>query len=188
MNFLVNLSCWITYEVIILSESRNTHFMLLSYPKKPGVMDIDGVVVWVHLPWKFWLDTYHIVSPSIYYDNHGTHRMQMFLCQQTRPVLQWKKTLLLPHLKQVYSQLSKASCDFSSCLIKRFILSLAESKTGCSKIGSIFLLTFWINRRWPKKQTETSFLVDFVFNKKWQKKRKKNNNTRKTSWTRRPRL
>ena len=35
----------------------------------------------------------------------------------------------------------------SRCLIKRFIFSLTESKTGCSKIGSIFLLIFWINRR-----------------------------------------
>ena len=90
-----------------------------------------------------------------------------------------EKTLLLPHLKQVYSQFSNASCDFSSCLRKRFILSLAKSKTGCSKIGSIFLLTFWINRRWPKGQAETNFLVDFLFNKKLHKKKKKQK-TKKT--------
>ena len=81
--------------------------------------------------------------------------------------------LLPPHLKQVYNEFSKASCDFSCCLIKHFIFSLAESKTGCSKIGSIFLLTFWINKGWPKGQTEMNFVIDFVLNKKWQKKRKK---------------
>ena len=62
-----------------------------------------------------------------------------------------KKTLLLLHLKQVYKEFSRASCDFSSCLMKRFIFSLAESKTGCSKIGSMFvsiflLCTFEINK------------------------------------------
>ena len=48
--------------------------------------------------------------------------------------------LLLPHLKQVYNGFSKVSCGFLSCLITRFILD--KSKTGCSKIGSILLLTF----------------------------------------------
>ena len=45
--------------------------------------------------------------------------------------------LLLPHWKQVYKEFSKVSCGFSSCLITRFTISLAKSKTGCSKIGSI---------------------------------------------------
>ena len=61
------------------------------------------------------------------------------------------ENILLPqHLKQVYNEFSRASCGFSSWLITRFIFSLAESKTGCSKIGSmfvstIFLCTFKIN-------------------------------------------
>ena len=50
--------------------------------------------------------------------------------------------LLLPHLKQVYNKFSRAAGGFSSCLIACFTFSLAESKTGCSKIGSIFLSTF----------------------------------------------
>ena len=33
-------------------------------------------------------------------------------------------------------------CNRKNYLIKHFIFSLAESKTGCSKIGSIFFLTF----------------------------------------------
>ena len=49
--------------------------------------------------------------------------------------------LLLPHLKQVYNKFSRASCGFPSCLITRFTFSLTQSKTGCSKIGSI--LTFF---------------------------------------------
>ena len=51
-----------------------------------------------------------------------------------------ENTLLLPHLKQVYNEFSRVSCDFSSC---RFIFSLVESKTGCSKVGSIFIFNFF---------------------------------------------
>ena len=51
-----------------------------------------------------------------------------------------KNTLLLPHLKQVYNEFSMVSSDFSSC---RFIFSQAESKTGCSKVGTIFIFNFF---------------------------------------------
>ena len=50
---------------------------------------------------------------------------------------------LLPHLKQMYKEFSRASCGFSSCLITCFTFSLAESKTGCSKIGSVFVPTLF---------------------------------------------
>ena len=52
--------------------------------------------------------------------------------------------LLPPHLKQVYNEFSRASCSFSSCFITRFTFSLTESKTGCSKIGSMFVSTFFL--------------------------------------------
>ena len=86
--------------------------------------------------------------------------------------LEIEKTLLLQHLKQVYNEFSRASCDFSSCLIKHFIFSLAESKRGCSKIGSIFLSTLWINRSQPKGQAKTDFFVDFVLNKNGRRRKK----------------
>ena len=54
----------------------------------------------------------------------------------------------------MYNRLSKVSCDFSSYFIKRFIFSLTElktgcsktecSKTGCSKIGSMFVSTLFL--------------------------------------------
>ena len=52
--------------------------------------------------------------------------------------------LLLPHLKQVYNEFSRASCAFSSCLVTRFNFSLAESKTGCSQIGSMLVSTLFL--------------------------------------------
>ena len=55
-----------------------------------------------------------------------------------------ENTLLLPHLKQVHSESSNVACGFSSCLITYFTLFLAQSKTGCSKMGSIFVLTFFL--------------------------------------------
>ena len=51
--------------------------------------------------------------------------------------------LLPPHLKQVYNGFSRASCSFSSCFITRFTFSLTESKIGCSKIGFMFVSTFF---------------------------------------------
>ena len=44
----------------------------------------------------------------------------------------------------MYNRLSKVSSDFSSYFIKRFIFSLTESKTGCSKIGSMFVSTLFL--------------------------------------------
>ena len=76
------------------------------------------------------------------------------------PCFAIEKTLLLPYLKRVYKTFSKVSCDFSSCLITRFIFSLAESKTGCLKIGSmfdsnLFLGTLKINmEKTPEKVTK----------------------------------
>ena len=54
-----------------------------------------------------------------------------------------EKTLLLPHLKQVYNVFSRVFHGFSSCLITRFTFSVAESKTECSKIGSMFVSSFF---------------------------------------------
>ena len=64
--------------------------------------------------------------------------------------------------------------------MKRFIFSLAESKTGSSKIGSIFLLTFRKIEGNLKGQAKTNIPVDFMLNKN-DRRREKNNNTRKTS-------
>ena len=56
-----------------------------------------------------------------------------------------ENTLLLSHLKQAYNELLKTSCGFLSCSMAHFTFSLAESKTGCSKIGSTFLSTFFFS-------------------------------------------
>ena len=79
-------------------------------------------------------------------------------------------------------ELSKVSCGFTSCFIKRFIFSLAESKTGYSKIGSIFLLALRQTEGNLKGQAKTNIPMDFMLNKN-DRRREKNNNTRKTSWT-----
>ena len=41
-NFLVDLSCWMMYEVIILSESKKTHSTLSSIP--PFIVAISALV------------------------------------------------------------------------------------------------------------------------------------------------
>ena len=123
-------------------------------PKTPDVMDMDGVVAWLHLSLKFWSEICRMVSLSIYCGNLDTHWIQAFLRQQTPTCFLIEKTLLLPHLKQVYNEFSKVSCGFPSSLIKRFIFSLAESKTRCSKIRSIFLLIcfpYALKQTWTKQ-------------------------------------
>ena len=79
-----------------------------------------------------------------------------------------------------------ASCDFLSCLIKRFSFSLAELKTGCSKIGSIFLSIFSVLLKIKHGHAEMNIPVDFVLNKN-DGRREKNDDTRETSWKRRSR-
>ena len=107
MNLLVGLSCWIIYEVIILSESKKDS-LNVCYP-------------FLHLLWQ----SRHSLSTVV----PSSADLTCFVIENI---------LLLPHLKQMYNEFSRASCGFSRCLITRFNLSLAESKAGCSKSGSIF--------------------------------------------------
>ena len=85
------------------------------------------------------------------------HSQSPHLLQQSRPLLNtvvpssadltcfaMENILLLPHLKQMYNKFSRSSVCFSSCFIARFTFSLGKSKTGCSKIGSIFISSFFL--------------------------------------------
>ena len=112
INFPMGLSCWIIYEVIILSESKKKDSLNVCYPS-------------LHLLWQ----SRHSLSTVV----PSSADLTCFAIENI---------LLLPHLKQMYNEFSRASCGFSSCLITRFSFSLAESKTGCSKSGSIFLSNF----------------------------------------------
>ena len=43
----------------------------------------------------------------------------------------------------MYNEFSKVSCDFLCCYIKRFIFSIVELKTECSKIRSLFYVNLF---------------------------------------------
>ena len=118
--------------------------MLSSHPKTSDVIDMVGVPNWRHVTGRFLLGICHIVSAS-------SADLTCFAIENI---------LLLPHLKQVYNGFSRVSCGFSSCFIKRFIFSLAQPKTGCSKIGSILVSTLFslylkINMEHHKKLQKT---------------------------------
>ena len=113
--------------------------MLLSYLKNPKTSD---VIEMVGIP---------IVQILIRYQSHSQF---LHLLWQSRHLMNMdipssadlnhfaiENILLLPHLKQMYNDFSRASCGFLSCLITRFNFSLAKSKTGYAKVGSTFLLT-----------------------------------------------
>ena len=54
------------------------------------------------------------------------------------------KCIVAPTFQTSVKQIFKCFCfGFSSCLMTHFTIFLAESKTECSKIGSIFVLTFF---------------------------------------------
>ena len=119
---------------LFLSEPSKTHLMLLSCLKRPkmsNAIDMVGQLGQVG----------SIVKILIGDLSHSEYHPSLHLLWQSRHSLNTdvpssadltcfaiENILLLPHLKQVYSEFSKASCNFSNCLIKRFILSLTESK------------------------------------------------------------
>ena len=113
-NFLVGFNCRIIYEVIILKEPKKKTHLNVCYPS-------------LHLLWQpsYSLNT---VIPS----------SAELICFAIENIL------MPPHLKQVYNKLSRISRGFSSCLITRFTFSLAESKPGCSKIGSMFVSILFV--------------------------------------------
>ena len=133
--------------------------MLLSYLKSLKRLMLFGIVADFDLKSVAWSVSPFIVAISAFVEYSRT--------LISRPDLFSDRKKLLPlHLRQMHYEFSKASCDFLSCLLICFTISLAKSKAECSKIEFIFLLIFWISRRYPKGQTKMNFLIYFVLNKK----------------------
>ena len=121
MNFLVGLSCWIIDEVIILGEPNKAHLTLSSYPKMSDLIDMVEILI-RDLPHSEYHPSLHLLWQSRHSLNTDVPSSADLTCFATENIL------LFPHLKQVYNEFSRASCDFPSYLIKHFILSMAESK------------------------------------------------------------
>ena len=135
-NFLLGLSSWITYEVIILSDSFNVVI-------PPFIMTITALI---------------------------EHRCSLM----SRPDLFCNRKYIVATTCETGVQwVFKGILSFFKKPYKIFHLLPGRIKNRMFKNYIHFPFNFWINRRWPKGQTETNFLVGFVLNKKWQKKRKK---------------
>ena len=113
--------------------------MLSSYPKTSDVIEMVcqlgqfGPIVQILIRYLSHSQSLHLLWQSRHLLNTVISSSTDLTC------FAMENILLLPHLKQVYNEFSRASCGFSSCLITRFIFSLAESKTGCSKIRFMFV-------------------------------------------------
>ena len=116
-----------------------THLILSSYLRTSDVIEMVCQLGQVGLIVQI-LIRYLSHSPSLHLLWQSRHSLNTVIPSSADlTCFAMENVLLLLHLKQVYSEFSRASCGVSSCLITRFISSLAESKTGCSKIGSMFV-------------------------------------------------
>ena len=116
--------------------------MLLTYLKNPKTSDVIEMVC---IPIVQILIRYLSHSQSLHLLWQSRHSLNTVIPSSADPTcFAMENILLLPHLKQIYNEFSRAFCGFSSCLITRFIFYLAESKTGCSKIGSTLVSSLFL--------------------------------------------
>ena len=142
MNFLVDLSSWITYEVIILSEPKKDSLNLC--------LSISPFIV--------------TISTLLECRRSFVSRPDLF-CN--------RKNIVAPTLETNVQRVFKGILWFFKLSSKTFHLLPSRIKHRIFKNWIHFSFNFWVNKSWPKGQTETNFLVDIVLNKKWQKKREK---------------
>ena len=115
--------------------------MLLPYLKKPKTSDVIEMIC---IPIVQILIRYLSYSQSLHLLWQSRHSLSMVIPSLPDVTcFAMENILLLLHLKQVYNEFSRASYGFSSCLITCFIFSLAESKTGCSKLDPRLFQAFF---------------------------------------------
>ena len=138
-NFLVDLSCWMMYEVIILSESKKTHSTLSSIP--PFIVAISGLVEY-RLPLASRPDLFcnrkNIVAPTLETSVQRVFKGFLWFFE-----LSYKTFHLLP--SRIKNRMFKNWIHFcfNFCINRRW----PEGQTERN-----FLVEFVLNKKWQKKR------------------------------------